>query len=73
MSVTHRDPIVQQFALVYAESPVRRDREVGAGFSYVAGIGDGYSVWMFMLYECFVWIGTIGASSAASAPAGPPS
>ena len=32
--------------------------KIGETFSYVAGFGQGFSIWLMMLYGYFVWAGT---------------
>ena len=52
------DPMGLQFARVYRACSERRDRAIGETFSYVAGFGQGFSIWLMMLYGYFVWAGT---------------
>jgi hypothetical protein len=44
---------------VLIKVPDRRDRSIGTAFSYVAGFGPGFSVWLMLLYDFFFWLGTV--------------
>jgi hypothetical protein len=37
----------------------QRSGAAGTAFSYVAALGDRWSVWLMLLYDYFVWIGVI--------------
>jgi hypothetical protein len=54
-----RDPAVIEFARLYAMLPEHRDRALGKAFSYVVAFGGGISAWMMLLYDYFMWIGTV--------------
>ncbi len=64
-SVNPSDPVVLEMARIYSRCPERRDREIGKAFSYVAGFGSGFSVWLLMLYDYFAWVGTVDTRSIA--------
>lgn len=64
-SVNPSDPVVLEMARIYSRCPKRRDREIGKAFSYVAGFGSGFSVWLLMLYDYFAWAGTVDTRSIA--------
>ncbi len=53
-----------KIARVYSMFSDRRDGEIGKAFSYVAGFGPGISVWMMLLYDYFVWVGTVDCRTA---------
>ena len=44
----------------------RRDRSIGTAFSYVAGLGPGFSVWFMLLYDFFFWLGTVDSRDVAT-------
>jgi hypothetical protein len=52
-------PLVIKFAEVHGTLIDRRHRSIGTAFSYVAGFGNGFSVWLLLLYDHFAWVGTV--------------
>ncbi len=64
VGVTAHEPIVQQFARLYSGCPDRRNQEFGGAFSYVVGfLPQDASIWMFVLYDHFVWIASVETDS----------
>jgi hypothetical protein len=59
------DEGAQTFATVFSKCPDHRNREIGNGFSYVAGFAPIASVWLLLLYEYFVWIATVQVNGTA--------
>jgi hypothetical protein len=57
--VNRSDPVILQFARTYDHCSDRRNREIGRAFSYAAGFGADFSVWILLLYDYFVWIATV--------------
>jgi hypothetical protein len=51
-------------AHAYCKFSEHRDGAIGTAFSYAAGFGDGMSVWIMLLYDYFLWVGTVDARSA---------
>lgn len=47
---------------------VRRDRNFGTAFSYVAGLAPGFSVWFMLLYDFFFWLGTVDSRGVRELP-----
>lgn len=60
------EPDALRIARTYSMFPDRREREIGKAFSYVAGFGPAVSVWVMLLYDYFVWVGTVDASATAT-------
>ncbi|MEK7992249.1 MAG: hypothetical protein AAB403_00440 [Planctomycetota bacterium] len=60
------DPVVLQFARLYGQCSERRDREIGKAFSYAAGFGPGFSIWLMLLYDYFAWAGTVDMRSTSA-------
>lgn len=59
--VSPSDELIQLAVQAYDASKERRQREIGAAFSYVAGFDDhDRSVWVMMLYGYFFWFATVG-------------
>ena len=53
------DRDTQEIALALTKFSDRRDRAVGAAFSYVAGFATGISVWFMVLYDVLFLVGTV--------------
>lgn len=53
------EPDALEIARLFSVFAEHRDREIGKAFSYVAGFGPGMSVWLMLLYDYFVWLGTV--------------
>lgn len=60
-----------EIARAFSKFSDRRDREIGRAFSYVAGFAPGMSVWMILMYEYFVWCGTVDSRAAKASALGP--
>jgi 5-methylcytosine-specific restriction endonuclease McrA len=45
---------------MYDLCAVRREKQIGAAFSYGIGFRGDISVWMLLLYGSFMWIGAVG-------------
>lgn len=50
-------------ARAYSKFSERRHKEIGTAFSYAAGFGHGISVWIMLLYDYFLWVGTVDERS----------
>lgn len=62
------EPDALKIARVYRALKDRRDREIGSAFSYVACFGLDFSIWVMLLYDYFVWVGTVDTRKPASRP-----
>jgi hypothetical protein len=58
LDVGSRDAAIQTFAQLYFGLTKRSDREFGDALSYAAGFGDGFSIWLLLLYGTMFWVGT---------------
>lgn len=59
IGVDHTDPAILRFARVYKLCSIHRSRAVGTAFSYVAAFGPDFSIWLMVLYGCFVWMANV--------------
>ena len=58
-TVDPTDPVILEFARFYSKFSDYRNGAAGTAFSYAAAIGGGISIWMMLLYDYFMWIGTV--------------
>lgn len=67
-TVDPTDPVILEFARFYSKFSDYRNGAAGTAFSYAAAIGGGISIWMMLLYDYFMWIGTVDCRHCERSP-----